>query len=145
MVGYHRHVPLVVVLVNGYEEYRKEQAMHVDAFKQLPVLSIETGAKLGYVEDLLFDTALLRVAALRVRAAGQAFLLPWHTVQTVGPDAIMVPQDDATHTLSSESSLASLPGIATMRTLNVVDEVGAATASPSSPRHRHRMSVSHGI
>ncbi len=102
----------------------QEHDMNVDALKQLPVMSIETGAKLGYVDDLFFDTAPLRVAALHVMAEGQAFLVPWNTVKTVGPDAIMVPDDAATHTLSSESSLASLPGIATMRTLKVVDEGG---------------------
>src|SRR5579871_2054439 len=98
--------------------------MNVHAFKHLPIVSIETGAKLGYVDDLLFDTTPLRVAALHVKAEGQAFLVPWARVTTIGPDAIMVPQDDATHTLSSESSLSTLPGIETMRMLNVVDEGG---------------------
>jgi sporulation protein YlmC with PRC-barrel domain len=102
----------------------EEHGMKVDSFKQLPVVSIETGAKLGYVDDLRFDSVPLRVVALHVKAEGQAFLVPWDTVKTVGPDAIMVPQDDATHTMSSESSLASLHGIDTVRTLKVVDEGG---------------------
>jgi len=99
--------------------------MQVDAFKQLPVLSIGTGAKLGYVDDLLFDTAPLRVAALRVKAEGQQIVVPWSVVKTVGPDAIMVPDDAAAHTTSSESGLSALPDIAALRTLKVVDEGGA--------------------
>lgn len=99
--------------------------MKVDAFKQLPVLSIGTGAKLGYVDDLLFDTtAPLRVAALRVKAEGQHIVVPWSVVGTIGPDAVMVPDDAAAHTTSSESSLAALPDITAMRTLKVVDEGG---------------------
>ncbi len=98
--------------------------MNVDSFKQLPVVSIETGAKLGYLADLLFDTAPLRVAALRVKAEGQAFLVPWDTVKTVGPDAVMVPDDASAHTTSAESSLSALPDSAALRTLKVVDEGG---------------------
>ncbi len=99
--------------------------MKVDAFKQLPVVSIGTGAKLGYVDDLLFDASPLRVAALRVKAEGQQIVVPWSVVKTVGPDAIMVPDDAAAHTTSSESSLSALPDIAALRTLKVVDEGGA--------------------
>jgi len=100
--------------------------MRVDAFQQLPVLSIGTGAKLGYVDDLLFDTAPLRVAALRVKAEGQQIVVPWSVVKTVGPDAIMVPDDAAAHTTSSESSLSSLPDIDAMRKLKVVGEDGTS-------------------
>ena len=99
--------------------------MKVDAFKQLPVMSIETGAKLGYVDDLLFDTSPLRVAALRVKAEGQLIVTPWSVVKTIGPDAIMLPDDAAAHTPSAESSLSALRDIEAMRKLKVVDEGGA--------------------
>jgi sporulation protein YlmC with PRC-barrel domain len=98
--------------------------MKVDAFLQLPVVSIGTGAKLGYLDDLLFDTSPLRVVALRVKAEGQQIVVPWSVLKTVGPDAIMVPDDAAAHTPSSESSLSSLPDLAAMRMLKVVDEGG---------------------
>lgn len=98
--------------------------MNVDAFKHLPVVSIETGAKLGYVDDLLFDTSPLRVAALRVTAEGQQIVVPWSVVTTVGPDAIMVPDDAAAHTTSSESGLSALSDVAAVRALKVVDEGG---------------------
>lgn len=98
--------------------------MNVDTFKRLPVVSIGTGAKLGYVDDLLFDTSPLRVTALRVKAEGQDIVVPWDVVTTVGPDAIMVPDDAAAHTTSSESGLSSLPDSNAMRRLKVVDEGG---------------------
>jgi sporulation protein YlmC with PRC-barrel domain len=116
--------PLVVVLAQGCQQRIKEHDMKVDAFKQLPVVSIGTGAKLGYVDDLLFETSPLRVAALRVKAEGQQIVVPWSMVKTIGPDAIMVPDDAAAHTTSSESSLSSLPDIAAIRKLKVVDEGG---------------------
>jgi len=99
--------------------------MKADAFKQLPVMSIETGAKLGYVDNLLFDTSPLRVAALRIRAEGQQIVTPWSVVKTIGPDAIMLPDDAAAHTPSAESSLSALRDIEAMRRLKVVDEGGA--------------------
>jgi len=114
-----------MALVEGRPQRIKEHGMKVDAFKQLPVVSIGTGAKLGYVDDLLFDASPLRVAALRVKAEGQQIVVPWSVVKTVGPDAIMVPDDAAAHTTSSESSLSALPDIAALRTLKVVDEGGA--------------------
>ena len=98
--------------------------MNIDAFKNLPVLSIETGARLGFVDDLLFDANPLRVAALRVKQAGQQIVVPWSVVKTVGADAIMVPDDAAAHTTSSESGLSALRDSAAMRALNVVDEGG---------------------
>jgi sporulation protein YlmC with PRC-barrel domain len=98
--------------------------MNVDAFQHLPVVSTGTGAKLGYVDDLLFDTGPLRVAALRVKAEGQQIVVPWSVVKTIGPDAIIVPDDAAAHTPSSESSLSSLPDIAALRKLKVVDQGG---------------------
>jgi len=120
----HSHGPLAPVLIEGHRQRSKESGMNVDAFKQLPIVSIGTGAKLGYVEDLLFDTVPLRVAALRVKAEGQEILVPWSVIRTVGPDAIMVPDDAAAHTTSAESSLSSLPDSAAMRRLKVVDEGG---------------------
>ncbi len=99
--------------------------MNTDAFKHFPVLSIETGAKLGVVDDLLFDTSPLRVAALRVKQVGQQIVVPWSAVRTVGADAIMVPDDAAAHTPSSEASLTALRDSAAMRALKVVDEGGS--------------------
>jgi sporulation protein YlmC with PRC-barrel domain len=98
--------------------------MNVDAFQQLPVVSIGTGAKLGYVDGLLFATGPLRVAALRMKAEGQHVVVPWDVVKTIGADAIMVPDDAAAHTTSSESSLSALPDLVAMRRLKVVDEGG---------------------
>lgn len=98
--------------------------MNIDAFKQLPVLSIESGARLGFVDDVLFDTSPLRVAALRVKQAGQQIVVPWSVVKTVGVDAIMVPDDAAAHTPSSEAGLSALRDSAALRALRVVDEGG---------------------
>jgi sporulation protein YlmC with PRC-barrel domain len=106
--------------------------MNIDAFKHLPVLSIESGARLGLVDDLLFDTSPLRVAALRVKQADQQIVVPWSMVKTVGADAIMVPDDAAAHTPSSEASLSALRGSAAMRALKVVDEGGTFVGTVKS-------------
>jgi uncharacterized protein YrrD len=104
--------------------------MKIDAFEHLPVVSIETGAKLGTVDDLLFGADPLRVAAFRVRADGQQpsapaqFLVLWGEVKTIGPDAIVVPHDATAHANLTDSSLATLPNTETMRKLKVIDAGG---------------------
>lgn len=98
--------------------------MNVTSLKHRPVVSLESGAKLGLVDDLLFATAPLRIAALRMTTDGQFTVLPWNVVTTIGPDALMVPNDAAAHSPLVESSLAALAGLTTLYALKVVDEGG---------------------
>jgi uncharacterized protein YrrD len=98
--------------------------MKADGFKNLAVVSIDSGAKLGYVDDLLFDTGQLAVAGFRVKAQGQEMVLPLAEIRSIGTDAITVPNDASMRTVAAESSLAALPGIDAMSKLKVVDEGG---------------------
>jgi sporulation protein YlmC with PRC-barrel domain len=100
------------------------EAMKVEDFKKLAVVSIDSGAKFGYVDDLLFDTENLAVAGFHVKGDGHQSLLPMSEVHSIGSDAITVESDAAMRASSAESTLAAMPGIDRMRKLKVVDEAG---------------------
>lgn len=98
--------------------------MRAEDFKKLAVVSIDSGAKLGYVDDLLFDTGNLCLAGFTVKLEGHQSLLPMSEARSIGSDAITVQNDAAMRTSSAESALAALPNVDRMHKLKVVDEAG---------------------
>jgi sporulation protein YlmC with PRC-barrel domain len=98
--------------------------MHADTIKGLGVVSIESGAKLGSVDDLLFDSRGLRLAALHISADGQQGVIPYEQVRAIGENAVTISADSAVLWASSGSELASLPTLAAFKKLKVVDEAG---------------------
>src|SRR5947209_20241604 len=99
-------------------------AMKLEDFKTLAVVSIDDGAKLGYVEDLLFDTKDRRVKALRVKEDGVHALVPLSDVRSIGSDAVTVQSRAVARSAAAENELASLPGVEQLKKLKVVDEAG---------------------
>ena len=98
--------------------------MKGEDFKKLAVISLDNGAKLGYVDDLLFDTQQLQVAAFCLSTDGQHAVIPRDAVQSVGTDAVTVASGQAVRSLSAEASLSGLPGLEQMHTLKVVNDRG---------------------
>ena len=66
------------------------EAMKVEDFKKLAVVSIDSGAKFGYVDDLLFDTENLAVAGFHVKGDGHQSLLPISEVHSIGLSLIHI-------------------------------------------------------
>lgn len=64
--------------------------MKAQAIKEMPVVSMGDGTKVGNVQELLFDTAGLRLAALLLTAGGGKSLLPFEAVRSFGNDVITV-------------------------------------------------------
>ena len=75
--------------------------MKAKALKDMQVVSMEGGAVVGTVEQVLFDTENLRVAALMIVATDGQSLLPFASVRSIGADAVTV--ENAT------ASAAALP------------------------------------
>ena len=98
--------------------------MKAEAIKKLAVVSIDNGAKLGYVDDVIFDPKGLRVAALRISANKQEAILPFDQVRSVGQDAITIPSHDLARWGVAESGFAGLPRLDDFKKLKVVDEAG---------------------
>ena len=95
--------------------------MDASLLKNLMVVSVESGASLGMVDDVLFDTEQLRVAALVLRHDGAHLILPFGAVQHIGADAITVADADSAGTAHAEASvnlMRSLDDLIGLRVLN---------------------------
>ena len=57
----------------------------------LAVCYADTGADVGWVEELLFNPAQRRLWALRTRLAGEQFLVPIVAIRALTADAVIVP------------------------------------------------------
>ena len=65
-------------------------SLDATALKNRTVVTVDGAASLGRVEDVMFDTDQLRVAALSLNLDGAHSVLPFAAVQSVGAEAITV-------------------------------------------------------
>lgn len=98
--------------------------MKAATIKKSAVVSISDGAKLGHVDDVLFDLGGLRVAGLNISASGQRATLPFADIHSIGHDAITVPTNEVARWATTNTALAGLPGLDQMGKLKVVNEAG---------------------
>jgi len=99
--------------------------MKADALKGMAIVSVESGAKLGYIDDVLFDTDRLCLAALSMKSnGGGGVLVPINDVRSIGNDAVTIQNEAVLRSSSAASSLASLPGLDRMGKLKVLNEAG---------------------
>lgn len=68
-------------------------------FKEKEIINIKSGEKIGFVDDVLFDTETERVCALIVFAHWRLFSffkrsedikIPWEDIEIIGEDTILV-------------------------------------------------------
>lgn len=90
--------------------------MKASALKGMAVLSMADGVQIGRVEDVLFDTAALRIGALVLKTTGGRSVLPFAAVRRIGADAVTV-----------ESATAALPATAQGDPGNVLRGLGGLT------------------
>jgi sporulation protein YlmC with PRC-barrel domain len=64
--------------------------MKASALKGKAVVSMADGVQIGRIEDVLFDTVALRVAALALATSGGRSILPFSSVRSLGADAVTV-------------------------------------------------------
>ena len=64
--------------------------MKASALKSMAVISMADGVEIGRVDDVLFDTTNLRVAALALATSGGQSVLPFSSVHRIGEDAVTV-------------------------------------------------------
>jgi sporulation protein YlmC with PRC-barrel domain len=70
--------------------------MKAGDLKNMTVVSLNDGTRLGRIEDVLFDTTSLNLAALAVNTPNGRTILPMNAVRSVGADAITVESGAAT-------------------------------------------------
>src|SRR4029450_4367846 len=67
-----------------YAERRRRRFMKAGELKGKAVVSMADGVQVGRVEDILFDTPALRVAALVLTTTGGRSILPFAAVRSLG-------------------------------------------------------------
>ena len=98
--------------------------MNAAEIKGKAVISVTTGARLGRVDEVLFDARSLAIAALRVAAAGQQALIPFTQVQSLGSDAVMVAGDDVAQWITTATAAEGLIAFDALKGYQVVDDAG---------------------
>ncbi len=95
--------------------------MHSDKLKGIAVVSTDEGARIGRVEESLFDPQDLHLAAFRIKGDNGTFIVPLDKVQGIGADAVMVANSAATQVTAADSTLV---GWQALQKRKVVDETG---------------------
>jgi sporulation protein YlmC with PRC-barrel domain len=110
-----------------------ETLMKASALKDMPVVSMADGTRVGTVADVLLDAASLRVVALLLSADSGQTLLPFEAIRSIGADAVTIasaaatqgltgrPAPEGTHSLRDVNGLAAVNGEGTL--LGSVKEV----------------------
>jgi uncharacterized protein YrrD len=100
--------------------------MKASELKGRAVISLAEAHKLGEVENILFDLSACQVAGFRVKQGlfSSAQLLSAADVQSIGPDAMMIPSREVLHDRESNADLNSAPDLDDLGGIKVVTESG---------------------
>lgn len=99
--------------------------MKAQAIKDMPVVSMADGTKIGNVQDLLFDTSTWRLAALLLTAGGGKSLLPFDAVRSFGDDVITVENVAATQGTEGNAAAGNWRGLKDLTGLRVINGEGS--------------------
>ena len=100
--------------------------MKASELKNKAVVSMADGVQIGRVEDVLFDTAALRMAALALTTTGGRSVLPFASVRSLGADAVTVESATATQAATDPAGVGNLMrSLADLIGLKVVNGEGA--------------------
>lgn len=99
--------------------------MNIDHLRGMAVVSVQQAEKLGTVDDVLVDLDNHRAGGLVLR--GGLFrggpIVGWPSVRTIGQDAVMVDDSNATGT-AAEGDISGLARMQDLRGLKVVTDAG---------------------
>lgn len=68
-------------------------------FKEKEIINIKSGEKIGYVDDIVFDTDTERISSLivfghfsfwRLFKREDDIVIPWEDIEIIGEDAILI-------------------------------------------------------
>jgi uncharacterized protein YrrD len=102
----------------------ESEPIRVTALREMPVVSMAGGVKLGNVHDVAIDPEGLRVYGLVLAADQQAAVVPFEKVLSVGPDAVTVERFEAAPSPEEGERARTLHGISVLVGLPVVDAAG---------------------
>lgn len=106
--------------------------MDADKLKGMAIISVAEGARLGRVDEVLFDTAGLRAGGLHASGEGQNFVVPFEQVKNIGADAVTVESSQVTQAASKGATFDALTSLSALKKRKVVDETGALIGTVAS-------------
>jgi sporulation protein YlmC with PRC-barrel domain len=98
--------------------------MKASALKNMAVISMADGVQIGRVEDVLFDTTNLRVAALALTTSGGQSVLPFSSVHRIGADAVTVETASAAQPAATATPGNALRPLSDISGLKIVNGEG---------------------
>ena len=106
--------------------------MDADKLKGMAIISVSEGARLGRIDEVLFDTAGLRAGGLHASGEGQNFVVPFAQVKNVGADAVMVENSQVTQAAGKGATFDALTSLSALKKLKVVDDAGTLIGAVAS-------------
>ena len=98
--------------------------MKASRLKDKPVVSMADGAQVGTVKELLFDTSDFRLTALLLRAESGESTLPFASIRSIGPDAVMIESAADTAGAQGQAALDTTRGLEDLMGLSAVNVEG---------------------
>lgn len=98
--------------------------MKARAFHDMPVVSLAEGAQVGNIDEVLFDVADLRIAALLLQANGGQSIVPFTAIRSIGVDAVTVESTAATEGATGQTRREQLRGLGELVGLPVMNADG---------------------
>ncbi len=83
----------------------------VSTLKDMAVVSLADGTKVGAVKDVFFDTRHQRIVAFTLASEDGEFLLAFDAVRNIGPDALTVDTAGCTQELRRLADLSALKAV----------------------------------
>ena len=99
--------------------------MKASALKDMPVVSMADGTRVGTVQDVLFATNPLGVSSLVLSGQGGKAALPYSDVRSIGNDAVTIDNREATHAFQAPGAAENLRSLHELTRLKVVNAEGS--------------------
>ncbi len=102
----------------------EKNTMKASQLKDMPVVSMADGTKIGNVQDALFDTTTLKLSTLVLSGAGGKSLLPFGSVRSFGADVITVESAAVTQGIEGHGSVDAMRSLRDLTNLRVINAEG---------------------
>jgi sporulation protein YlmC with PRC-barrel domain len=103
---------------------KKGKGMQLSALKNMAVVSLADGTKVGAVQDVLVDTTALRVVTLVLDGRSGASRLPFAAISRIGADAVIVEHAALTQGATGQPGTTQVRSLQDLTSLKVVNGDG---------------------
>ncbi len=98
--------------------------MKLRSLKDISVVSVADGTKVGTVHDVQIDTESMRIVSLTLSGTGGPSVLPFASIRSIGQDAVMVESTAATQGATGQTVTGQVRSLQDLISLKVVNASG---------------------